>query len=342
MGDVGASTVEAFSDADLARATGLETARASLDTATARDVLRAMYRLQAADAEAQALAEAEPGQIGALPSSRGREAAIIGAISALAPDDVVAPGRRESAAALWRGFELRALVAQLYGNANDVAAGRQLPGCGSFPRALAVLPATPHAGTQLAHASGVAWAMKMQRRPNIALAYLDAAETSAEDFHTGINFAGVYRLPVVFVCTNDRTAGDASHETVSETIAIKALAYGVPGVRVDGDDAAVVAAATRAAADRARRGEGPTLIEAVVERGDGIDRFAAWAAEQNLVDAAAAGELKADVVREVKVAFAAERDVGAPPLRRMIEDVLSRPTATLEADLAVLEHVRNR
>jgi 2-oxoisovalerate dehydrogenase E1 component alpha subunit len=339
---VGAETVEAFSDEDLSRATGLLTAGAALQADMARDVLRAMFRLRALDAEAQAQSQPDVARIGALPSTRGREAAIVGAVAALAPDDVVSPGRRESGAALWRGAELRALVAQLYGNANDVAVGRQLPGCASFPRSLAVLPATPHAGTQLAQASGVAWAMKMQRKPQVALAYLDAAETSSEDFHTGVNFAGVYRLPVVFVCVTDRTADDLAHETAAETMAVKALAYGVPGVRVDGDDVAAVVDATRAAADRARRGEGPTLIEAVVARGDAVDRFAAAVAEQKSIDAEAVRALDAEAARDVKAAFAAERGVAAPTRRRLIEDVFSRPPSTLEAELEVLEHVRNR
>ncbi len=352
LGDVAdVSVVEAFTDEEFRRATGLDVivapggaadpARApALAPELARDVLRALHRLRALDAEAQALAQA--GRIGALPSTRGREAAIVGAAAALGADDVIAPGRREAAVALWRGMDLRALAAQLYGNANDVAAGRQLPGCVTAPRALGVLPATPHAGTQLAHAAGVAWAMKMQRKSTIVLATLDAAETSSEDFHTGINFAGVYKLPAIFVCVTSVADGANRVETASQTFAVKALAYGVAGVRVDGDDAVVVLSATAVAAQRARRGQGPTLIEAVVTRGDGIDRFTAWLAREGTIDAATAGQLCDEAAQEVKAALAAERAVGAPSRRRLIEDVWSRPTSALEADLETLERVRNR
>src|SRR4029077_7694847 len=87
---------------------------------------------------------------------------------------------------------------------------------------------------------------------------------SAEDFHAALNFAAVYGLPVVFLCENNQWAisTPAAEQTASETFAIKALAYGMPGVRVDGNDALAVLAATREAVERARRGDGPTLIEA--------------------------------------------------------------------------------
>src|SRR6185295_15621960 len=92
--------------------------------------------------------------------------------------------------------------------------------------------------------------------------------TSAEDFHTGMNFAAVYRTPVVFLCQNNQWAisTPAAAQTASETFAVKALAYGMPGERVDGNDVFAVYAATREAVDRARRGDGPTLIEAVTYR----------------------------------------------------------------------------
>src|SRR3954463_3345795 len=114
----------------------------------------------------------------------------------------------------------------------------------------------------------MAWAMKLQAEPSgsggkarggghVTLAYLDRETTSTEDFHAGLNFAGVFRVPVVFVCING--AGDAaSVETVAETIAVKALAYGMAGVRVDGDDLFAVYAATEAAAACARAGGGAT------------------------------------------------------------------------------------
>jgi len=350
MGDVAAPAQEAFSDEDYRRATGLFTLLApgvdraalpALEPARLRDLYRTMLRVRAVDHAIEALAKEE--RIGPVPSRRGTEAAVVGAAAALEPDDVIAPGRREAGAALHRGVPARALLAQLLGNANDLAVGRGVPGYPVFPRALNVLPSSAHAATQLPHATGVAWAMKMKRAPHVALAFLDAAETSAEDFHSGLNFAGVYRVPAIFVCINDRALAPAAPpETVAETFAVKALAYGVAGVRVDGGDVFAVLSATRAAAERARAGRGATLVEAVVAKDDGIARLRAWLAAEKILDDAAVGALAAEVERELREALAAEQKIGRPPLHKMIEDVYARPPAALEAALEALESLRDR
>jgi TPP-dependent pyruvate/acetoin dehydrogenase alpha subunit len=309
MGDVESPAVEAWRDDDYARATGL-TAILSPDGAAAdraavpalapaalRDCHRMMLRLRAFDERARARAEADGAD--PVPSTRGCEGAIVGAVAALEPDDVVVPGRREVGAALWRGHTVAAL-----------AAGA------AVPHALGVLPGSPHAATQLPHATGIAWAMQMQAKAEaqnasggaakVTLAFLDREGTSAEDFHSGLNFAGVFRVPAVFVCINGGSGPGApsSLETVSETLAVKALAYGLAGARVDGGDLFAVFAAVRDAAARARRGGGATLIEAVVaEAGDPIDRFGRWLASEKVVDAAGAGALAREVDAEVDAAF---------------------------------------
>jgi TPP-dependent pyruvate/acetoin dehydrogenase alpha subunit len=350
MGDVGASEVEVWSDEEERLATGLQSIvsadgrvdRAALATLPAvsparlRELHRTMLRLRALDVATRALVDA--GRLGPVAGTGGTEAVVVGATAALGPDDVIAPGRRQSGAALVRGLPLGALAAQLHGNANDLGRGRQMPGCAAFPRALNMLPASPHPATQLPHATGIAWAMKMQGKATVALCFLDGAETSAEDFHAGLNFAGVYKVPVIFVCTTERAAAAAAAvpETLSETYAIKALAYGVPGVRVDGDDLLAVVAATRAAADRARKGEGPTFIEAVVDRGDALERLAGWLAAEKILPAADGATLAAEVDAEVQAALAAEERVGPPPRHSLIEDVFAHPPAALEAALAGL------
>ena len=215
----------------------------------------------------------------------------MGAVAALAPDDVVAPGRREAGAALPAGSPPRACSrsSSATPTIRARAAAPRLPG---LPRALNVLPASAHAATQLPQATGVAWAMKMKR--TVALAFLDAAETSAEDFHAGLNFAGVYRVPVIFVCINDRPL-HRPPRTMSETFAVKALAYGIAGVRVDGGDFFAVLSATRAAAENAGAGGGATLIEAVVPddaRSATPSRASApgWPAEKMLDETAEAAQ----------------------------------------------------
>jgi TPP-dependent pyruvate/acetoin dehydrogenase alpha subunit len=351
MGDVGATFVEAFSDEDYRRATGLlrvlgadggvdKAARPTVEAAALRDAYRTMLRVRVLGDEVRALAAAE--RIGAVPETRGYEAAVVGAAAALGGDDVIAPGPRDAGAALHRGLPVQAVVAQLLGTANDLARGRQAPGCVTSPRALNVLPASPYAATRLPHAAGVAWAMKMQRQKTVALAFLDAPETSAEDFHAGLNFAGVYRLPVVFVCVNDRASArpDATPETLSETYAVKALAYGIAANRVDGDDLLAVLAAVREAAERARAGEGATLIEAVIAEVDAVERLGGYLAAEKILAADAEAKLRAEVEAEVRAAFAAEEAAGLPPLESVIDDVWSRPTAALEEQLAAAETFR--
>jgi TPP-dependent pyruvate/acetoin dehydrogenase alpha subunit len=115
---------------------------------------------------------------------------------------------------------------------------------------------------------GAAWAARLLGHDTVCLGYLGDGATSSGDFHAAANFAGVYRLPVVFFCQNNQWAISVplAMQTASESIAIKAGAYGFPGVRVDGNDILAVIAATRQALDRARGGEGPTLVEAVTFR----------------------------------------------------------------------------
>jgi len=365
MGDLDTPSVEVWSDEDYRRATGLlailsprasrvsgtstvsegpqglelSEARAAIPAAgVLRDAIRAMLRLRAADQAARD--QVSKGRIGSYAETRGYEAAIIGAVAALGADDLVVPGRREAAAALYRGLTLRAWMAQLFGNANDVGRGRQLPGSAAYPRALNMVPGSAHGGTQLPHATGIAWAAKIQGKSTVVLSYLDAAATSAEDFHAGLNFAGVFRVPAIFLCM-----GDLNREapvTRSETLAVKALAYGLAGVRVDGRDLLAVYAAVRAAADRARRGEGATLIEAVLGDGEPFERLCSWLAAEKVLDAAGEASMRAEVDEELRAALATEEPVGPPPARTMIENVLMRPSRSLEEQLDELDRVRDK
>jgi TPP-dependent pyruvate/acetoin dehydrogenase alpha subunit len=318
MGDVESPAVEAWSDDDWRRATGLGQILSPEGTAeragvpplapeALRECYRAMLRIRALAERIGAGATEEELLVDVLPGARGCEAAIVGAVAALEADDVVVPGRRELGAALWRGHTVAAM-----------AAGRPVP------RALNVLPGSPYRATQLPHATGIAWAMKLQAKGQakaqanepgqeprktggagkVTLAYLDREGTSAEDFHTGLNFAGVFRVPAVFVCINDTIGGTPSVETVSETLAVKALSYGVAGVRVDGSDLFAVHIASRAAVARARSGDGPTLIEAVIaEPGDPLERVRTWLAGQKLLDGAAESALRREIDAEIGAAF---------------------------------------
>ena len=384
MGDIDAETIEVWTDADYQRATGLRqilredgsihagvppaldaSARPALDAAALREIYRGMVRIRIVDDRLMAMQR--QGRIGFYAEARGQEAAVIGAVAALLPDDFVVPAHRELGAALYRGLALRSFVAQLLGNANDISKGRQMPVHPGAPRALNYLPPSSCVATQLPQATGIAWAAKILKKKTVVLGYLGEGATSAEDFHAGLNFAAVYRTPVVFLCQNNQWAisTPAAAQSASETFAIKALAYGMPGERVDGNDVFAVYAATREAVDRARRGDGPTLIEAVTyrmgahstaddparyredlteewTRKDPIARLRAWLLARKLLDDAADGVLRAAVEQEVKEAIEAEEPVGPPALATLIEDVFAEPTAALREQLADLERVRGK
>jgi pyruvate dehydrogenase E1 component alpha subunit len=197
----------------------------------------------------------------------GQEAASIASTAALADDDWLCPSYREPGSALYRGVGVKLMMNQLFGNAWDVTKGRQMPVHYSFVKQNFVSVSSP-IGTQIVQATGVAMAMKIKRDRRCVLTYMGDGATSSNDFHTGLNFAGVYKSPVIFVCENNGWAISlpVSKQTASETMAQKAVAYGMPGVRVDGNDALAVYKVTRDARERALRGEGPTLIEAVTYR----------------------------------------------------------------------------
>ena len=123
---------------------------------------------------------------------------------------------------------------------------------------------------------------------------------------------------------------------------MRALAYGIDGVRVDGGDFLAVAASVRSAAARARQGGGATLIEAVVGEGDALTRLGAWLAAEKILDAASETALRKEIDGELRAALAAEESVGLPPRRTLIENVLARTSNALEEQLADLERIRDK
>lgn len=197
----------------------------------------------------------------------GQEAASIASTAALADDDWLCPSYREPGSAIYRGVPIKSMMNQLFGNAWDTTKGRQMPVHYSFSKQNFVSVSSP-IGTQIVQATGVGMAMRIKRDRRCALTYMGDGATSSNDFHTGLNFAGVYKAPVIFICENNGWAISlpVSKQAASETMAQKAVAYGMPGVRVDGNDALAVYKVTRDARERALRGDGPTLIEAITYR----------------------------------------------------------------------------
>jgi len=377
MGDVVAEQITVYSDADLERATGLLSILGPDGKADATRVPRAepglwlaVYRgmLRVRLLDERLMAMQRQGKLGYYADGRGQEAATIAPVATLEPTDWIVPAHREGGAALYRGLSLRSYVAQVLGNVHDIGKGRRIPARPATPRSLRVLPTAGLAATQLPQAAGLGWAARIKGDKTVVLAYLGEGATSAEDFHTGLNFAAVYRAPVVFVCVNNgwSVSTPAAQQSASVTFAVKGLAYGIPSVRVDGNDVFAVFAAAREAVERARRGEGPTLIEAVTYRlgaassadeseryrdareveshalAEPLLRFRTWLRDARLLNEAAERALAAELEAEIAEAVDAEENQGPPPRHTLIEDVMAQPPDALTAQLAELERVRSR
>ncbi|HUR25289.1 MAG TPA: thiamine pyrophosphate-dependent enzyme [Candidatus Thermoplasmatota archaeon] len=232
---------------------------------TLKKAFRTMLTVRTLDAKLTNLQR--QGRIGFYGACTGQEATPIGTAMALRPDDWVFPALREGSTALYRGYKLSHYVAQCLGNDHDVQKGRQMP-CHYADRSVHQVSWSSVIATQLVHAAGAAYGMKLKGTEQVAVGFMGDGATSENDFHSALNFAAVTKAPVVFVCQNNHFAISVQqdHQTATKTYAEKAAAYGMPGVRVDGNDILAVYEAVTEAAERARNGAGPTLIEAVTYR----------------------------------------------------------------------------
>jgi len=216
------------------------------------------------------LALQRQGRIGFYGTCKGQEAATVGSGAALEPGDWAFPALREGAVLLMRGYPLEKYVAQLMGCGLDPTHGRQMP-CHFSSAEHHYVSLSSVIATQIPQAMGAAWAAKIKGHDTVVMGYFGDGATSATDFHCALTFAGVHKVPCVFLCQNNQFAISVpfARQTASEGIAVKAVAYGMPGVAVDGNDVLAVYSAARQAVERARRGEGPTLIEAITYRLEG-------------------------------------------------------------------------
>jgi pyruvate dehydrogenase E1 component alpha subunit len=198
------------------------------------------------------------GRIGTFPPITGQEAAQLGSIACLRPADWMVPAFRETAAEIWRGRSLESVI--LANNGFNEG--------GRVPADIHNLPVSIPVGSQTLHAVGLGWAMRYRKADSVVMTFFGDGATSEGDFHEALNFAGVFRVPVIFVCQNNQWAISVPREkqTRSATLAQKAIAYGMPGIQVDGNDILAVYLAAAEAVARARAGDGPTLIECVTYR----------------------------------------------------------------------------
>lgn len=207
------------------------------------------------------------GRIGFYIGCMGQEASQIGSAYALKKEDWIFPAYREPGILFMKKIPMRDIIAQLIGNEADLCKGRQMPCHYTFKNVNYLSVSSPLA-TQLPHAVGVAFAAKYRGDKIVTMAYFGDGASSEGDFHVALNFAAVYKTPTVFVCQNNQWAISVpvTKQTASESIAIKAKAYGMPGIKVDGNDVLAMYHVTKQAVEHARNGGGPTLIESYTYR----------------------------------------------------------------------------
>jgi pyruvate dehydrogenase E1 component alpha subunit len=303
----------------------------ALEPSVPADDLRRLYRtfLLARRFDDRMLSLQRQGRIGTYLPARGHEAAVLGSVYPLRPTDWLVPVWREWAAYVWRGWPLENLIL-LYAGFSEGT---------SVPEGIRDLPVCVPMGTHVPHAVGLATAARARREDSVVLCYFGDGAASEGITQESMNFAGVFQAPIVFVCVNNQWAISMprSRQTRAKTLAHRSLAYGFPGIQVDGNDLLAMIAATRDAVDRARQGHGPTLIEAVTYRlqahstADDPRKYRedaevkAWEAREplprlrrylegkGLVDEALHARLEAEVDTEVRLAIErAEARMQAP------------------------------
>ncbi len=228
----------------------------ALDSAALVPMYRAMVLTRLFDAKAVAMQRT--GQLGTFASSLGAEAIGVGLASVMRPEDVLLPSYRDHAAQLVRGVSMTEILLYWGGDerGSDFAVARH-----DFPNAIPI-------ASQVCHAAGVALACKLRDTPRVAVCMVGDGATSKGDFYEGMNLAGVWQAPLVIVISNNQWAISMprSAQTAASTLAQKAIAAGIEGRQVDGNDIIAVRHVAQQALDKARGGGGPTLIEALSYR----------------------------------------------------------------------------
>jgi pyruvate dehydrogenase E1 component subunit alpha len=327
----------------------------NLDTALEPELppedLRRLYRamLLGRRLDERMLRLQRQGRIGTFAPIKGQEASQMGSVFTLRTTDWMVPSFRETAAMLWRGWPIEKILLLFAGY---LEGGQPAPEQHDLPITIPV-------ATQLPHAVGLAYAAQYRGDDAVVMAYCGDGATSEGDFHEALNFAGVWHVPIVVVVQNNQWAISVplKKQTHSRTLAQKALAYGFPGLQVDGNDVLAVYAASREAVDRARAGGGPSLVECVTyrlgvhttaddptkyrsdeevkawERKDPLTRFSAYLEKKNLLESGLEEQVDEEIARAVQ---AFEATPPADPLR-MFDHAYGEMPPHLRAERAEVE-----
>lgn len=336
------------------------TASSSVDRERLLLAYRHMRRLRALDARMILLQR--QGRIGFYGACTGQEAVPIATGLVARPSDWVFPALREQSVMLVRGFPLASFVAQIFGNSGDVLKGRQMP---SHPSGKSVhhVSWSSCIGPQIPQAVGAAMAMKREGAGAVAFGFMGDGATSQPDFHAAMTFAARFKAPAVLVCQNNHwsISVPTARQTAAKTIAVKGRAYGIPSVRVDGNDVLAMIETLEKAADRARRGEGPTFVEALtyrigahstsddptryrsdeeVERWkkkDPVDRLSAHLRGVGAIDDAFEQALDVEIAAELSEVIKAVEEMPPPARATLFDDVYAETPWHLREQRAALE-----
>jgi pyruvate dehydrogenase E1 component alpha subunit len=286
--------------------------------------------------------------VGGLFSQRGHEAISVGAALALAQDDVIAPMHRDIGAYFVRGMTPARLMSQYFGRATGPSGGRDvnLHGCGDL--SLGIVGFVSHIPQSTPVAVGMAHAFKLKREPRVSMNFSGDGGSSEGLIHESFNWASVYQLPVVFIVENNQFAYSTptNKQMRVADIADRAAGYGMPGIVVDGNDFFAVHEAAHEAVERARRGDGPSLLEcktmrmrghaihdnmsyvpkeliAEWEQRDPILRFETRLREMGLLDAEKQNELMARITRDLDEAQAFAENAPLPDATRLTEGIFA-------------------
>jgi len=304
---------------------------------------RSMVRLRTYDE--RAVLYQRQGRIGTYAIFWGHEALQAGAVHALDPGDWIFPSYRESAIGLLRGIPASSLLSWWRGHPNGWW----------NPHDRRVAPIAVPVGSHVSHAAGMAWGLKLRGEARCVLAFFGDGATSTGAFHEGMTFAAAQRVPAVFLCNNNSWAisTPTTSQSGAERLVDKAIGYGIRGVRVDGAEPLAVRDAVREAAERARAGEGPQLIEAVTFRAaphataddperymdpvqlraarerECLGRFRSALRQRGILEEQTRAEIAREAVEEMEAGIAEAEALPEPDPRLIFDTAFARPPAAL-------------
>jgi len=297
-------------------------------------------------------------------SSLGEEACSVASAAALSIEDWMYPQYREAGIMFWRGFTPQQYIHHMFGDRDDLMYGRQMPNhFGS--RSINVVTVSSPIGTKIPHAAGCAYAIKLQKEKIVAICYFGEGATSEGDFHAGLNFAAVRKVPTIFFCRNNGYAisTPCCRQFACEGIASKGEGYGIEAFRVDGNDFFAVHDIVAKARQHCVEGKGPVLIEAMTfrrgahstsddpsqyrlddevkqwEAKDPILRLRLYLEKQGLWDKQKEQQLINEVTESINQAIAKAKETPLPPIEMMIEHVYFEAPAKLKEQLHEIKKV---